>query len=201
MDKKKLQDLVLQAEDLTNNIKVDGNFRQGLFQVILLNLISGLETRPIGTDVEKNKENQPVGTDLERSSIGDLIQLAKKTGLSEDELKDLFDMSADGIQLTSAGSLEGSVAEKQQEVVISYLTAAYYCYGKDRESADFLRELCENLGIVDKGKNFSRNLASVSGMISPIGKRKSAQKLYKITILGREEGLKLIKRLAKGNEG
>ncbi len=201
MDEKKLQDLVLQAEDLANNIKVDENFRQGLFQVILLNLTGGLEIRSTGTDVERDKENQPVGTNLGKSSTGDLMRLAKKTGLSEDELKDLFDISADGIQLISTGPLKGSVAEKQQEVAISYLTAAYYCYGKDRESADFLRELCENLGIVDKGKNFSRNLASVSGMISPIGKHKSAQKLYKITILGREEGLKLIKRLAKGNEG
>ena len=184
-----LQQTAIKAETITNEVKIGEIYKPALFQVILQNLI---KERP-QSSIEKQPETNPEGENLNNS----LTILSNKLGLSKEDLQDIFDFSADGtIRVLTSGLPRESDAKKQQNVVMAYLTVLYCCSGKDRESADLLRQLCQDLGIKDK-KNFSRNIEVISNCIKPIGKHKSSQKQYKITSSGREKGIELIKNLVK----
>ncbi|MFH1774527.1 MAG: hypothetical protein ABH874_06175 [Methanobacteriota archaeon] len=137
----------------------------------------------------KGGQLKPVEVSLDQG----IKKLAADAGITEEQLKHVFDFEEEDLNLIAA--IEGNEAEKQCRATICILTALDYCYGKDIIESKILRKKLEKLGISSLN-NLSTNLAKFANFIVPKGEPGSPNFCYKITLPGKKKGLEIIRELA-----
>lgn len=139
---------------------------------------------------EERKPPKEIGLDIEKC-----IKLSKDAGITEEQLRCVFDFEEVDLSLITTMLGGKNEAEKQFRATASILTTFHYCYNKDEIRSQDLRKKLEWLGIKSLA-NLSINLANYKQFILPKGKPKSPEFAYKITYPGIKKGLEIIKELA-----
>lgn len=120
--------------------------------------------------------------------------LAKDAGLTEEQLKHVFNFEENDLDLIAP--IKGSWQEKQLKTTVTILTGLRYCYEKDKILSTHLKRKLENLGIGSLSQ-LGPTLSEHPQLIIPRGKGRFTS--YKITEPGKKEGLKIIKELVEGS--
>lgn len=121
------------------------------------------------------------------------VNLAKKTNLSIDELKNTIRIKNDSIEIL--GTITGTNSEKQVTVALCLLIAYEEIFGTEWVSSNIISECCRSIGISDPGGNLATNLKKKSELF----RKSSTANEYKLTSgIGRKTAYALIKKLATG---
>jgi len=128
----------------------------------------------------------------EKELVG-IKKLAKKVGIDEDKLKEIFDI--EDKQLTVIKVVGEKEKDKTQNIALLVLLGYKYLFGKEEVlSQEIRRNVAEN-GI--PLNNFATYLNEITpGLIRRKGKLRSPKTTYKLTILGESKARELVKAIS-----
>lgn len=155
--------------------------------------ISALERLLLKGKVEENLKEIP-----KRVEIGlekNMGKLAKSAGIEIDQVKQIYDFEKEDLTLLVEAGGE-DVGEKQLRATLVILVGLSYCYEKEEILSGVLGKKLKTLGI--SLANLARNLDEHPRFVLPVGKPKSTKFQYKITVPGKNEGLKIVRELVVG---
>jgi hypothetical protein len=143
------------------------------------------------TDLEKRlpKEVETIPISLEEG----IKKFANKLGISEIQIKSVFDFEADSLNLIR---IDGNdEREKTQNATLVLLLGYRHCYNNDEVSSiEIRRNLAENKISIN---NFSTHLNRIiTSFLRRKGAVKSAKTSYKLTIPGEVKAKEIVKRIA-----
>lgn len=123
----------------------------------------------------------------------------KKIGLNENELYSIFDIDLENEIVHILKSIQGkNEKEKQFKAIVCLLTAYSFIFNKITIKSSLLSQEMKDLGIKSL-VNLSTNMKAYGEYILPIGKPKSPNYSYKITVPGKEKGVEIIKEIIGKN--
>ena len=136
---------------------------------------------------------------LEKRRAVGIKELVKKTGVSEEKIKELFDFEKDSLTvLTSLDKLGKNDKERTKNITLLTLLGYKYFFGKDEIfSQEIRRNVAENNVPLNNFGSYLNEL--VPSFIRRKGKLKSPKTTYKSTVLGISKARELIKKLCGKN--
>ena len=143
--------------------------------------------RQLLKDISKNNKTVVEEIEAVPTSIN-IDEIARKIGIDETKLRELFDIGQNKIYLL--GDATGTNAsDKVKNASLMILTLYDYIFGRAMKTTE-LREALKNAGL--PLENLGTILKEERSLIIRIGKPKSPNMEYRLTQPGKREGLKLI---------
>lgn len=150
--------------------------------------------RPSNDIKAEHKEYSGKSGDFLKAPQGNwLLKLAKDCKVTETDIVKVVDSEGKG-RLINTNIRGKSDAEKQSNAAICIGTILYYSTGSSVVTSKYLHEELEWLGIKSLS-NLGPNLKNKKPHIIPEGKPKSRNFSYKISKVGVQSGLELIKEM------
>lgn len=168
---------------------------------VLFQKVNELEKRI--TNIEKKFSSDPeisnMETPIKQKSLDEkAAKLAEDANITLEKLQSILYFNLKDITLLV--SFEGkNEFEKQIEATLVILTSSAYLYDKEEIASIELKSKLKNLGIKSL-IDLSTNISKCKRDIIREGKRGSHNYRYKLTVPGKNKGLKIIHKLAYSND-
>ena len=148
------------------------------------------------------RENESVFTEVTASPLLDegVKKLAAIANVNEEQLRHVFEFTKGKPILIRP--VDGPAEERIRSVCLLTLVAYETVYGNGEIQSSVIKQHMQDTGII-VGTDFGSKMlnackSNAKSYAIPIGERKSPKLAYRLTMPGRQEGLRLIKELAGG---
>ncbi|TET26556.1 MAG: hypothetical protein E3J73_04325 [Candidatus Bathyarchaeum sp.] len=166
---------------------VEEPFRTKAFEIVLSTLLEG---SVIKTSI-KSRSSTETSTRRTNTLNQQIAEFAKKAGIESGKLRDFYDFEED--EPVFIGKVEGREAEKQIQISKCLLIAYESVYGISWVKTSILSKALDNYG-VGSLNNLAKNLGKCRDDFRSKGQFRGTQ--YKLTQLGRESALNLLRQLS-----
>ena len=127
--------------------------------------------------------------------VNEYDELLAETGINIDVLKEIVYFDDSGFTIITEVTGKNN-KEKQINATLLILTINDICYGNNSVKSKDLKAKLKYLGLRSLG-NLSINLRTIKNYIIPVGKSRSPDYSYKITLPGKKEGIRILDAFSK----